>query len=170
MWQFQWMLSLIPDGLLVWIYSFILAAGFVIYFGGVLCKYWPFKLIPVLGQFPTLSRIVGGLLVILGIFLFGGYYNEMGWRDRVADMEEQVRVAEQKANDATGKIQIKIVEKVKKVKEVQVVIQDRIVENAKVIDAECKVAPEAIKILNDATGRKGTVIVGPLEQVEPVKK
>ena len=78
MWQFQWMLSLIPDSWLVWIYSFILAAGVIIYFGGFLCKYWPFKLIPVLGQFPLLGRFVGGLLVVLGIFLMGGYYNEIG--------------------------------------------------------------------------------------------
>jgi hypothetical protein len=42
------------------------------------------------------------------------------------------------------------VDKVRVVKEKQIVVQEKIVEKEKIIDAECKVVPETITILNDA--------------------
>jgi hypoxanthine-guanine phosphoribosyltransferase len=45
--------------------------------------------------------------------------------------------------------------KTKIVKEVQIQIEERIKEVEKIIDAECKVDPVAIKILNDAAAPVG---------------
>jgi hypothetical protein len=42
------------------------------------------------------------------------------------------------------------VDKLRVVKEKQIVVQEKIVEKEKIIDAECKVVPETITILNDA--------------------
>jgi len=75
----------------------------------------------------------------------------MEWRERVKEAEAKVAVAEAKSKEVNTIIQTKVVEKIKIVKDVQVVIQDRIVEKEKIIDAECKVAPEALDILNEAS-------------------
>ena len=150
MWQLQWMLGLIPDSLLVWIYSTILIAGVVIYFGGVLCRYWPFKLIPVLGQFPLLGRFIGGVLVVLGIFLFGGYYNEMSWRDRVHQLEEKIKLSEAKSAEANTKLDVAIKEKNRAVKDNLAQLQGQLKRDAAKIDAECRVPREAVEILNKA--------------------
>ena len=79
----------------------------------------------------------------------------MEWRARVADLEAKVAVAEQQAKDANGKIVEKIVERVKVVKDTKVVIQEKLKTVEVKIDAQCKVAPEAITILNDAASNPG---------------
>lgn len=150
MWQFQWMLSLIPDSWLFWIYTSILTVGLVAWFGSSLFKYFPFKLIPVLGQFPTLSKIIGIVLTVLGVYLFGGYAVEMAWRDRVHQLEQAVKLSEEKSKQANVKLDAVIKEKNAQVKNNLAQLQGRIKQDAAKIDAECRVPREAVDILNKA--------------------
>ena len=64
--------------------------------------------------------------------------------------EQQVKEAEAKSAVVNEKIITVYKDKIKVLHDVQVVYQERIKEVEKKIDAECKVAPEAIDILNDA--------------------
>ena len=57
---------------------------------------------------------------------------------------------EEQSKQKNVEIQTIYRDKVKVVKEQQIVIQERIKEVEKKIDAECKIAPEAIDILNQA--------------------
>ena len=76
-----------------------------------------------------------------------------------------MREAEAKSAQVNTVIQTRWRERVKVVKQQQVVYQDRIVQQREVIDRECKVAPEAINILNEAAKpKKGIVEVGPLQE------
>jgi hypothetical protein len=84
----------------------------------------------------------------------------MKWRDRVAGLEEQVKLAEAKSAEKNVEIQEKIVYKTKKIKEIQVVNRDRIVEKRVEIDKDCVVASEAIEIHNAAAKN---VILEPLK-------
>jgi hypothetical protein len=158
--QISWMFSLIPDAVLNWVYWFIIALGITGMFAG-----WFSKFIPVYGRYIGFIKPVGIALVILGVWLRGGYDTEMAWRDKVKEVEAKVAAAESKSKETNTVIQKVYVDRVKKVKELQVVYKERIKEIEKRIDAECKVAPEAISILNDAAKlRKGTVTI------EEVKK
>lgn len=150
MWQFQWMLSLIPDSLLVWIYSVILTTGLVAWLGSSLFKYFPFKYIPFVGQYPIVAKIVGVVFTVLGVFLFGGYYNEMSWRDKVHQLEEAVKLSEEKSKLANTKLDAAIKEKNAQVKNNLAQLQGRIKQDAAKIDAECRVPREAVEILNKA--------------------
>ena len=69
----------------------------------------------------------------------------------VEEAKAQVKIAEQKAAETSAKIEYKFIDKVKVVKDVQVIIQEKIVEKEKIIDSGCKVAPEALSILNEAS-------------------
>jgi hypothetical protein len=159
--QISWMFSLIPDAVLNWVYWFIIALGITGMFAG-----WFSKFIPVYGRYIGFIKPVGIALVILGVWLRGGYDTEMAWRDKVKEAEAKVAAAESKSKETNTVIQKVYVDRVKKVKELQVVYKERIKEIEKRIDAECKVAPEAISILNDAAKlRKGTVTISPLEPV-----
>jgi len=57
------------------------------------------------------------LLLVTGIYWYGGYSNELSWRERVAEMEEKVRLAEQKSQQANTEIETRIVEKTKVIRE-----------------------------------------------------
>ena len=150
MWQFQWMLSLIPDSWLFWIYTTILTVGLIAWLGSSLFKYFPFRLIPVLGQFPILSKILGVVLTVLGVYLFGGYAVEMAWRDKVHQLEEAVKLSEEKSKAANVKLDAAIKEKNAQVKNNLAQLQGRIKQDAAKIDAECRVPREAVEILNKA--------------------
>lgn len=162
MWQIMWMLSLLPD----WFWHVLTIGGLAAVFAA-----WVLKRIPFVSQYNVVLKIGGIAALLVGIWFEGGIANEAKWQAKVAEMEAQVKAAEEKSAETNVQIKTKIVEKVKVVKEVRVVIKDRIIEKEKLIDAQCVVVPEAVSILNDAAKlRKGTVTVGPLEPVQGDKK
>lgn len=137
----MWMLALLPD----WFWHILTFSGVVAVFAA-----WVLKRIPFVSQYNLILKIAGTAAVCLGLWMEGGIANESKWQAKVAEMEAKVKEAETKSKETNVKIQTKIVERVKVVKDVQIVIQDRIVKEKELIDKECKVAPEAINILNDA--------------------
>ena len=150
MWQFQWMLSLIPDSMLFWIYSTFLGAGLILYFGSMLFNYFPFKYIPFVGQYPRLAKFFGIVFTVLGVYLFGGYAVEMSWRDKVHKLEEKIKESEAKSAEANTKLESAIKEKNAVVKNNLNRLRGQIRQDAAKIDAECRVPREAVEILNKA--------------------
>jgi hypothetical protein len=141
----MWLLSFLPDSFLLWVINIILVAGLV----GALSSFF-IKFIPPLMPYASSIKFIGIILLVAGVWFRGGYDVEAEWRQRVAELEAKIAVAEKKSKDTNTKIQTQIVEKVKVVKENTIVYRDRIKEVEKIIDKECKVAPEAIDIHNAA--------------------
>ena len=146
----MWMLSFVPDSLLIWIVNSILIAGAVGSFFAFFLLHRVVRWFPALAPYHLLFQIVSAVLLVAGIYFKGGYDTESSWREKLRVAEEKARIAEIQAVEANNKIQTKIVEKVKVVKENTVVYRDRIKEVEKLIDKECKVASEAIDIHNAA--------------------
>lgn len=141
----MWMLSLIPDSVLLWFINIILLVGLA----GTLSSYF-IRFIPPLIPYSSLVKTAGIVLLVLGVWLRGGYDTEMSWRDKLRVAEEKARAAEEQSKDANNKLDAALKEKKKVIKENTVVYRDRIKEVATVIDKECVVAPEAIDIHNAA--------------------
>jgi hypothetical protein len=160
--QIQWMLSLIPDAILNWVYWLIIAVGLTGMFAG-----WLGKFIPMYGKYVGILKPVGIALVVLGVWLRGGYDVEMAWRAKVEEAQAKVAKAEAASQEVNTKLETERKKKAKVRTEYITTVKERIVKETQVIDAECKVAPEAISILNDAaknSTKKGTVTI------EEVKK
>ena len=146
MWQFQWMLSLIPDSLFIWITYILMIIGAGLYVASKLVKW-----IPLMGQYKLPAELIGVAVLLVGTYLLGGYGVEMSWRDKVRVLEEKVKAAEAKSQEVKVQIQEKIVYKTKVVKEKETVYIDRIKEIAKEIDAKCEVDPRVVEQLNKAS-------------------
>ena len=146
----MWMLSFVPDSLLLWIVNTILIVGAIGSFLSFFVLHKILNKFPALAPYHLLIQIVSIVLLVAGVYLKGGYSVEMAWRERVADLEAKIKVAEEQSSTANDQIRTVVKEKIKVVKEVQVVVQERIKEVEKKIDAECKVDSEAINIINDA--------------------
>jgi len=146
MWQFQWMLSFIPDSLFIWITYILMAIGAGLYVASKLVQW-----IPLMGKYKLPAELIGIVVLLGGVYLFGGYGVEMSWRDKVRQLEEKVKAAEEKSQEVKIQIQEKIVYKTKVVKERETVYVDRIKEIAKEIDAKCEVDPRVIEELNKAS-------------------
>jgi flagellar biosynthesis component FlhA len=106
------MLDLIPNAVLSGFYWAMIVAGIT----GILAG-WLGKWIPFYGNYVKILQPIGIILLVLGVWLRGGYDTEMAWRDKVAKLEEQVKVAEQKSQETNTVVQEKIVEKTKIVRE-----------------------------------------------------
>jgi hypothetical protein len=143
------MLSFIPDALLIWVVNIVLIAGIAGTVVSVLFKL-AIRYIPWIIPYRLLLQLVSVILLVLGVYLKGGYAVEAEWRARVAELEAKVAVAEQKSKEANTQIQTVYVDRVKVVKEKQIVIQEKLKTVEVKIDANCKVVPEAISILNEA--------------------
>ena len=74
----------------------------------------------------------------------------MAWRAKVAEAESKVAKAEAASKDANAKLQDERNKKAKVRTQYITTVKERIVKDTQIIDSECKVAPEAIKDLNDA--------------------
>ena len=141
----MWLLSFLPDSFLLWIINTILLAGLVGTLSGFFIRFLP-PLMPYAGPI----KLLGIFLLVVGVWFRGGYDVEIEWRDRVRQLEAKIAIAEQKSKDANVKLDSEIKKKNKVIVENRVVYKDRIKKVEKIIDAECKVAPEAIDIHNAA--------------------
>jgi len=99
MWQIQWMLSLIPDSVLMLFCAGITGLGIALYFSG-----WFMKWIPGISGYRLPLRILGILLTLSGIFFLGGYGVELSWRAKVEEMQKKVDEAAAQAAAVTRTI------------------------------------------------------------------
>jgi apolipoprotein N-acyltransferase len=144
----MWMLSFVPDAWLYLAVYIVLASGIGLYALSFFTRFIP-PLIPYSG----ILRIFATILLVGGVYFYGGYSTEMQWRAKVADLETKVAKSEAESKEANTVIQKVYIDRVKVVKDTQLVIQKQIVEVAQKIDSQCVVAPEAIDILNLASKR-----------------
>ena len=149
--QIAWMIGLIPDAVLSGFHWAIIAAGIT----GVLAG-WLGKWIPFYGNYVKILQPVGIVLLVLGVWLRGGYDTEMAWRAKVAEAEARVAAAEQKSQETNTVIEQKIVEKTKVIKgKTEYITQylDReVVKKEEIIKyiEQCPVPKEIIDIHNQA--------------------
>jgi hypothetical protein len=149
--QIAWMIGLVPDAVLNWAYWAIIIVGIT----GVLAG-WLGKWIPFYGNYVKILQPVGIVLLVLGVWLRGGYDTEMAWRAKVAEAEARVAVAEQKSQETNTVIEQKIVEKTKVIKgKTEYITQylDReVVKKEEIIKyiEQCPVPKEIIDIHNQA--------------------
>ena len=148
MWQIQWVLALIPDSFFLWITYLLIAVGVGLYVASKLVTW-----IPLISQYKLPAELVGVVLLVAGSYLFGSHGTEMAWRERVRELEEKVKVAEEKSQQVNTVIETKIVEKIKVVKENVYVNREIIKEVAgKQLDAQCTL-PKSTISLHDSASR-----------------
>jgi len=141
----MWVWSFIPDVILLWAIHIILAAGVV----GVIATYTLFQF-PFINRYRLPIQIISYLLVVIGIFFEGSYITEKSWRDRVAELEAKVAKSEAESKVANEKIKTVYVDKVRVIKEQQIVVQKRIKTVEVKTDAQCKITADTVDILNQA--------------------
>jgi hypothetical protein len=151
MWQFQWIISLIPDAVLNWVYWAIIAIGLT----GVLAG-WIGKFIPFYGNYVKILQPIGIVLLVLGVWLRGGYDVEISWRAKVAEVEAKIAIAEKQSQETNTVIEQKVVEKTKVIKgKTEYITQylDReVIKKEEIIKyiEQCPVPKEIIDVHNQA--------------------
>lgn len=150
----MWILSFIPDSFLIWVVNAILIAGAIGTFFTFFILHRLVRWFPAIAPYHLILQIISIALLVAGVYFKGGYGVEMEWREKVRVAQEKAALAEQQAAELNSKLDAEIKKKQKVIVENKIVYQERIREVAKIIDNECKVAPEAIDIHNAAAKNK----------------
>lgn len=145
----MFLLHFLPDGFLFWVINLVLVLGLA----GTLSSYF-IKFIPPLMPYAGIIKIIGIVLLVLGVWFRGGYDVEMSWRDKVNEMKAKIEVAEKKSKEANAALD-------KSLTESRSVIKDRVNANKKAIEdnrasinAECRVNDTAWMLYNRALENK----------------
>ena len=138
-------MHLLPDSFLIFIINALLVVGLI----GMVIGFIGGK-IPFVGTYATIIKIVSIVLFCIGLYWKGGYSVEEDWRQRVAEMEAKIKIAEEKSKEVNTVIETKYKDRVKKITETRNVIVEKIKINEKIIDAKCELDPAVISILNEA--------------------
>jgi len=156
--MFAWLIQQIIGDLPSWLWPAIAGGGFAIYFfSGVLSHF------PQIKPYTFLLRPAGLALTIFGIFMYGGAGVSAIYREQIQEMEAKMAVAQQASKDTNVLVKQKHQQKVKVIHDTKIVVQKEIQTVEKRIDAECKLDPAVVKIINEAAKNpnttKGTVSV-----------
>ena len=145
MWQLSWILSLIPEWILVTLIHGTVVIGLVLTFCGGLLKF-----IPVINPYAAIAKQIGIVLLVIGVFFEGGLAVEQSYRARIAEMQAKIKEAEIQS----VKLNEKLTVEVSKNKEL---IKEKVNRNAKdieakreAINAECKLSDDAWMLYNRA--------------------
>jgi hypothetical protein len=150
--MFGWLVEHIVGIIPFWIWLTIACtAGAGYFFAGII------TLIPFLMPYKEPFKVLCVVVCLGCTFMCGGDGVTAIWKEQVKEAEAKVAKAEADSADANVKLAKERDKKTKIRTEYITTVKERIVKDTQIIDAECKVAPEAIKDLNDAA-------------VNPVKK
>ena len=126
------------------VHAALIAGVIGTFFGSIVAR------IPVINSYGAIVKTIALPLLIIAIFAEGYLFASKSWIEEAKKFEEKVKVAEQQAKDANVKLGQALTDKNNSIKQQQVVIQEKINEVQVKVNAECKISPEVVKILNDA--------------------
>jgi hypothetical protein len=147
----MWILHFLPDTLILWFCNILLLVGIGLTIAGFFAHR-----IPLIWQYQLPFKIIGVVLLASGVYFRGGYGVEMAWRERVAEVEARLKIAEQQSVEANDKIANKASEKIKVVRGKTEYITRYIEKEIVKYDTKfmpggiCEIPKEFIKAHNDA--------------------
>lgn len=126
------------------VHAALIAGVIGTFFGSIVAR------IPIINSYGAIVKTIALPLLIVAIFAEGYLFASKSWIEEAKKFEEKVKVAEQQAKDVNIKLGQALTDKNNSVKQQQIVIQEKIKEVQVKVNAECKISPEVIKILNDS--------------------
>jgi hypothetical protein len=137
----MWLLNWLP----YWVFYLILIAGLL----GIVASY-VLKAIPFVRAHAMGIQVAGILLTVLGVWFAGGIAKDREYKERIADLQLQVAKAEKAAAEANAQIEYVYVDRIKVVEKIKYQVVSSIRENSSELDANCKISPKAVEILNQS--------------------
>lgn len=145
----MWILHFLPDSIIVAFCNILLLLGIAAVVAGLFAHR-----IPVIWQYQLPFKVLGIALLAVGVYFRGGYAVEQQWRERVAEVEARLKVAESRSVEENTRIETRYVDRVKVIQQQgQEVI--RYINNEVVkYDNTCVIPQEFVTAHNRAAEKK----------------
>jgi hypothetical protein len=149
MWQLSWILSLLPEWILVTLIHGTVVVGLVLTFCGGLLKF-----IPVINPYAAIAKQIGIVLLVIGVFFEGGLAVEQSYRVRIAEMQAKIKEAEIQSVKLNEKLTVEVGKNKELIKEKVNINAKDIEAKREAINAECKLSDDAWVLYNRAVEPK----------------
>ena len=130
------------------VHAALIAGVIGTFFGSIVAR------IPVVGNYGAIVKAIAMPLLVVAVFAEGYLFASKSWIEEAKKFEEKVKIAEKQSQETNAKLGQALADKNNSVKQQQIVIQEKIKEVEVKVNAECKIAPDVVKILNDAAKLK----------------
>jgi preprotein translocase subunit SecF len=151
----MWMLSFVPDDLLLYIINTVLLVGAVGSFLSFFLLHRILNKFPALAPYHLIIQVVSAALLVGGIYFKGGYSVEMSWRDKVKEAEAKVAVVEEQSRELNKQLEEERKKKQKVKVEYYNTVKTEIKEVEKIINGKCEIDPKVNELLNKAATNPG---------------
>jgi uncharacterized coiled-coil protein SlyX len=141
----MWILHFLPDALILWFCNILLFAGIVATAAGFVAHR-----VPGLWQFQLGFKLVGIVLLVLGVYFRGGLAVETEWRERVAEVEARLAVAEKASADANKTIEVKTQQRVTQIRQRMTYVRQYVDREVVKYDAGCVIPEPFVQAHNRA--------------------
>ena len=102
----MFILHFLPDSLILWFCNGLLLAGIVLTVTAFFIRS-----IPLINQYRIPAQVLGIALLVVGVYFRGGLAVEQTWRERVAELEAQIVVAQAASKEVNVQIETRVVKK-----------------------------------------------------------
>jgi hypothetical protein len=145
----MFLLHFLPDWLLSGVVNTVLISGVVLTVLSFLTSWIPF-----INTYRVPVQVLGTILLTGGVYFKGGETAELAWRERTAELQQKIDVAQVKSDAAVKQLQEEVKQAKQTARANTQAIKQTISNNAVQLDAECRVSDLAIGIHNDAASNK----------------
>lgn len=141
----MWILHFLPDTFILWFCNCLLLVGVAVTVAGFFAHR-----IPLVSQYQLPFKVLGIALLTLGVYFRGGYAVEQQWRERVAEVEAKLKVAEEKSTKENARIETRVVRKTEYIKTRGADIIQYVDREVAKYDETCAIPPPFIRAHNRA--------------------
>jgi hypothetical protein len=141
----MWILHFLPDSFIVWFCNILLLTGIVAVAAGFVAHR-----VPVLWSYQLAFKLGGIALLVLGVYFRGGLAVETEWRERVAEVQARLAVAEKASVKANVTIEAKTQKQVIAIRNRTEYIRQYVDREVVKYDTTCTIPEPFIRAHNDA--------------------
>jgi len=141
----MWILHFLPDSIILAFCNCLLITGIVAVAAGFVAHR-----IPVLWSYQLAFKLAGIALLVLGVYFRGGVAVETEWRERVAQVEAKLAVAEKASAEANKGIEQNTQKKTTEIRQRTQYIRQYVDREVVKYDAGCAIPQPFIRAHNDA--------------------
>ena len=148
----MFLLHFLPDWLLSGVVNAVLVSGIVLTVVSFFTSWIPF-----INMYRVPVQVLGTILLTGGVYFKGGEAAELQWRERTAELQQKIEIAQVKSDAAVKRLEEEVKQAKQTARANTQAIKQTISNNAVQLDAECRVSDLAIGIHNDAAANKTKV-------------
>jgi ABC-type anion transport system duplicated permease subunit len=137
----MFILSITPDW---FIHLLLIASALAVVVGSTLGSVKAIK------QYTTALKAIGGIMLVLSLFLEGALHDNQVWQERVLEVEAKLAKAEAESAKQNTKLTDRVATKQQQVREKTIVVKQYIDREVTKYDSQCVIPREFIKAHNDA--------------------